>query len=209
VDAAAVCAHGGLYAGTHAARDVARIGYEQAMLVQEWSDVWRVAVVAVAIYPALIIVLRVSGKRTLAKMNAFDLVVTVALGSTLATILLSRDVALAEGLAALILLVTLQLVATWLAVRSRTLRGLLKSEPTLLLRDGHLLPEALRRQRVTDGEIHQAIRSQGIGDVRKVAAVVLETDGSFSVVPSAQAGDLSALDAVSGFAGADASTTRS
>lgn len=169
------------------------------MLVQNWSDVWRVAVVAVLTYPALILLLRLSGKRTLAKMNAFDLVVTVALGSTLATILLSRDVALVEGLAALILLVALQLVATWLAVMSRTLRRLLKSEPTLLLRDGRLLPSAQRGQRVTDGEIHQAIRSQGIGDVSKVAAVVLETDGSFSVVPSTQAGDLSALHAVSGF----------
>jgi hypothetical protein len=66
---------------------------------------------------ALIAVLRWSGKRTLAKMNAFDLIVTVTLGSTLATILLSRDVALLEGLTALVLLVVLQLAASWLSVR--------------------------------------------------------------------------------------------
>ena len=163
------------------------------MLFQTWSDVWRIAVVGVATYVCLIAVLRVSGKRTLAKMNAFDLVVTVALGSTLATILLSRDVALVEGLAALVLLVLLQLSITWLAVRSHIVRRLLKSEPTVLVRDGVLLPDAMRAQRVTEGEIQQAVRSQGVGDLTDIAAVVLETDGSFSVIASAQAGRLTAL----------------
>ncbi|MCA2219045.1 DUF421 domain-containing protein [Jidongwangia harbinensis] len=170
------------------------------MLLQSWSDVGRIVVVAVLTYPALIVVLRLSGKRTLAKMNAFDLVVTVALGSTLATILLSRDVAWAEGLTALLLLVALQLVATWLSVRSPILRRLLKSRPTLLLRDGKLLAEPMRAQRVTDGEIRQAVRAQGIGDLGWVAAVVLETDGSFSVIPVSQAGKLTAMHGVEGSA---------
>jgi uncharacterized membrane protein YcaP (DUF421 family) len=163
-------------------------GYCLGMLLQTWSDVWRIAVIAVVTYPCLIVVLRVSGKRTLAKMNAFDLVVTVALGSTLATILLSRDVALVEGLTALVLLVLLQLSVTWLAVRSGAVRRMLKSERTVLVRDGVLLPDAMRAQRVAEGEIWQSVRSQGIGDLADVAAVVLETDGSFSVIPSAQAG---------------------
>lgn len=165
------------------------------MFLQSWSDVWRIAVIGVITYPCLIAVLRLSGKRTLAKMNAFDLVVTVALGSTLATILLSRDVALAEGLVALVLLVLLQLSVTWLSIRSRAVRRLLKSEPTVLVRDGVLLHDVMRAQRVTDGEIRQSIRSQGIGDLADVAAVVLETDGSFSVIPASQAGTLTVLPA--------------
>ena len=169
------------------------------MLLQSWSDIGRILVIAALTYPALVLVLRLSGKRTLAKMNAFDLVVTVALGSTLATILLSRDVALAEGLTALMLLVGLQLAATWLSVRSRILRRLLKSRPTLLVRDGRLLAEPMRAQRVTDGEIRQAVRAQGIGDLALVAAVVLETDGNFSVIPTSQAGQLTAMHGVDGF----------
>jgi uncharacterized membrane protein YcaP (DUF421 family) len=163
------------------------------MLLQNASDLWRILVVGVLTYPALIAVLRWSGKRTLAKMNAFDLIVTVALGSTLATILLSRDVALLEGLTALVLLVVLQLAASWLSVRFGPVRRLLKSQPTLLLRNGKVITEALREQRVTAGEVHQAIRAQGIGGLASVAAVVLETDGSFSVIPTQQAGDLTAL----------------
>ena len=162
------------------------------------AELWRIGLIGLLTYVLLITVLRISGKRTLAKMNAFDLVVTVALGSTLATILLSRDVSLAEGVAALVLLVGLQFAATWLSVRWRPLRRTLKSAPTLLLRDGELLAEAMRRQRVTDNEVYQAVRSQGIGDLGDVAAVVLETDGTFSVVSRQQAGARTALRDVDG-----------
>ena len=64
---------------------------------------------------SLYLILRISGKRTLAKMNAFDFVVTVALGSTLATVFLSKDIALAEGLFAFALLAGLQRIVAWLA----------------------------------------------------------------------------------------------
>ena len=81
----------------------------------------------------VLLLLRVSGKRTLTKINAFDLVVTVALGSTLATVLLTKSVALAEGLTAFVLLIFLQFVLIWLSVRSRAVSRLVKSEPTLLV----------------------------------------------------------------------------
>ncbi len=77
-----------------------------AIFFNGWAVLGRTLLIGVLAYLSLIIMLRVSGKRTLAKMNAFDLVVTVAIGSTLATIVLSKSVALAEGLLALALLVT-------------------------------------------------------------------------------------------------------
>lgn len=162
------------------------------MVLDNPHDLWRIGAIGVLTYVFLITVLRLSGKRTLAKLNAFDLVVTVAIGSTLATILLSRDVTLAEGAAALALLVVLQFVATWLSVRLTPLRKALKSGPTLLLRDGDVLTSAMRRQRVTNDELYQAVRSHGIGDLAQVAAVVLETDGTFSVISRQQLGSGSA-----------------
>ena len=77
-----------------------------------WGGLVRVALVGVLAYSALVLLLRVSGKRTLSKMNAFDLIVTVALGSTLASIITSKDVALAEGMVAFVVLIGLQFVLT-------------------------------------------------------------------------------------------------
>ena len=103
------------------------------MFFDGWFGLLRVVVVGVLAYAALVLLLRVSGKRTLAKLNAFDLIVTVALGSTLATVLLSKSVALVEGLVAFGLLAGLQYLVAWLSVRFAALQRLVKSEPTLLL----------------------------------------------------------------------------
>ena len=153
------------------------------MFFDSWSGLLRTAVVGVLAYAGLVLLLRVSGKRTLSKMNAFDLVVTVALGSTLATIILSQDVALAEGLIAFALLIGLQFAITWLSTRSSTVSGLVKSEPALLLHNGRLLPQALRRERVTEAEVRAAVRSAGYARLDDLVAIVLETDGSLSAVP--------------------------
>lgn len=142
----------------------------------------RTLIIGVLAYICLITLLRVSGKRTLSKMNAFDFVVTVALGSTLATVLLSKDVTLAQGTMAFAVLIGLQFVITWTSVRMRWVRKLVTGEPSLLLHRGKFLQSELRRTRVTEDEILAAVRSAGLSAVEEVAAVVLETDGSFSVV---------------------------
>jgi len=152
------------------------------VLFDGWLTLGRTAIVGVLAYLTLVLLLRVSGKRTLSKMNAFDLVVTVALGSTLATVLLSTDVALATGVLAFALLIGLQYAITWLSVRSPTVQGFVKAEPTLLVHRGQFLSRAMKRERVTEEEILAALRGQGIAAVEDVEAVVLETDSSFSVV---------------------------
>jgi uncharacterized membrane protein YcaP (DUF421 family) len=155
------------------------------MFFDTWTGLGRVLVVGTVAYVALVAILRVSGKRTLTKLNAFDLVVTVALGSTLATVLLSKSVALAEGVLALALLVFLQFVITWLSVRSSRFQALVKSEPTLVVHQGRFLDGALRAQRITREEVMAALRSNGVADAAEIAAVVLETDGSIAVIRSA------------------------
>ena len=156
------------------------------MFFDSWFGLLRVVVVGTIAYATLVLVLRVSGKRTLAKLNAFDLIVTVALGSTLATVLLSKSVALVEGLAAFALLVGLQYIVAWLSVRSSRFSDLVKSEPTLLLHRGRFLESAMRAQRVTRAEMLAALRSSGVADPGQAAGVVLETDGSLSVVQEAR-----------------------
>lgn len=166
------------------------------MFFDNLDNLVRVLIVGVLAYAALVLILRTSGKRTLSGLNAFDFIVTVALGSTLATILLSADVALAEGILALVLLVGLQMLVAWTSVRSRALRRVVKSEPRALVRDGQLDEEALRDERVTVEEIRQALRQSGAGGLGQVSSVVLETDGTVSVIRAESYGDGWALENV-------------
>jgi uncharacterized membrane protein YcaP (DUF421 family) len=158
------------------------------MFFDSWTSLGRTAATGVMAYVVLVVFLRLSGKRTLSKMNAFDLVVTVALGSTLATILVSREVPLADGLVALALLIGLQYVVAWASVRSPRFENLVKSTPSLLLHRGELQEHQLRRNRVSVDEIRAAVRTAGIPDYRCAGAVVLETDGTFSVISAEHLG---------------------
>ena len=169
------------------------------MFFQDWSGIVRTLLVGVLAYAGLILLLRVSGKRTLSKMNAFDLIVTVALGSTLATVLLSEEVALAEGMAAFVLLILLQFAITSLSIRSERFQGLIKAEPALLVHRGRFLEGAMKRERVTEEEVRAALRAQKIGSLEEAAAVVLETDGTFTVLPGVGGESGSALQGVVGW----------
>jgi uncharacterized membrane protein YcaP (DUF421 family) len=144
-------------------------------------------VVGILAYLGLVVLLRVTGKRTLSKLNAFDLVVTVSLGSCLATVLLSKEISLVEGIVGFAVLCSMQFCATWLSVRFDWVKQIVKSEPTLLLLRGKPLTNALRRQRITIDELEAAVRNaNGVG-LDSVEAIVLETDGSLSVIKSDEA----------------------
>jgi len=152
------------------------------MFFDNWFGLFRILVVGILAYVAIIFWLRLSGKRTLSKWSAFDFIVTVALGSTLATVVLSKDIAFFEGILAFGLLIGLQFVITFLALRFNWLRKIVNSKPCLLLEKGEFLTEKMRVERVTESEIRMAIRAKGVAAVEEIEAVVLETDGSLSVI---------------------------
>ena len=152
------------------------------MLFDSASDLLQTLTVGFLAYAALVLLLRISGKRTLSKWNAFDLIVTVAFGSTLATALLSSQTTVSQAVLAFGLLILLQWSITALSVRSRTFERFVKARPRLLVFEGALQTDALREERVTESEIRATLRGRGITALEDVQAVVLETDGSFSVV---------------------------
>jgi uncharacterized membrane protein YcaP (DUF421 family) len=156
---------------------------DNPLFFDDWSSLGRILIVGILAYVALVAILRISGKRTLTKLNAFDLVVTVALGSTLATILLNKDVTLAEGVLALGLLICLQYVITWLSVRAPSVPAYGQGRADAARASvGQFLDDALRRQRVTREEVVAALRSSGMTEISQAATVILETDGSISVI---------------------------
>ncbi|MDU0328543.1 DUF421 domain-containing protein [Microbacterium sp. KSW2-21] len=165
----------------------------QSMWFDSWFDLIRIVLVGTASYASLVAILRISGKRTLAQLNAFDLIVTVALGSTFATILLSSDVSWTEGIVAMLLLVGLQLAVAWASTRWHAARALVAAAPLAVLRSGEFCSAAMRRHRLTEAEIMQAVRAAGHGDLSSIAIVILETNGTISVIPKTARGDGTAL----------------
>ncbi|QCF24781.1 DUF421 domain-containing protein [Hydrocarboniclastica marina] len=165
----------------------------ELIFFDNWQVLLRTGIIGVLAYVTLVLLLRISGRRTLSKMNAFDLVVTVALGSTLATVILNKNVTLAQGTLAFALLIGMQYAVTWSSVRAGWVRRIVTGEPALLLYRGNLLTKALVAARVTQGEVKAAVRSAGLVDLEAVEAVVLETDGSFSVIKKEPGAEHSSL----------------
>ena len=113
------------------------------------SSFIRLLIVGFICYFLIVLVLRVSGKRTLSKMNAFDFVVTVALGSVLSNILINNETLLMEGIVSFCLLVFLQFLSSWLSVHSPTVNSLLKSQPSLLYYDGNYYYKHMKKERIS------------------------------------------------------------
>lgn len=148
------------------------------------DDYIRMLIIAPLSYIFLIVFIRLSGKRTLSKMNAFDLIITVSLGSTFATVILNNSITLFQGMTALILLIVLQYLVTFSSVRSKSISKLIKSEPTLLFYEGKYLDKNMKKERVVHSEMDQYLRNMGYSSYDKISAVILETDGSLSVLSS-------------------------
>ncbi|MEE4538291.1 MAG: YetF domain-containing protein [Erythrobacter sp.] len=153
-------------------------------------DIWfngfdrleRIIVSATAIYVAIIVLVRLSGKRTTSQMNNFDWIITVALGGLVSSGILLDDVSVADALVAAGWLVLLQWAMTTMVIRSDLLANLVKAKPTLLVENGKMLEDNMRDQRISEAEIMGALRENGLHELTQAKWVVLETDASFSVV---------------------------
>lgn len=147
-----------------------------------WESIMQVILTILITYPALIIFLRIAGKRSLAKLNMFDFIITVALGSVFASTVISKGVSIIDGLVATAILLSAQFLVSRLSLAETVVEDLIKSEPTILFRKGHFLEDEMKAVRVTRAEILASIRQAGIACVDKVHAIVLETNGELSVL---------------------------
>ncbi len=173
----------------------------EKIFFDNWASIARIAINTTLAYAAIVILLRISGKRTLSKMNAFDFIVTVALGSSLATVALSKDIALVDGVLAFVLFIFLQYCLTWLSVRIKAVKKVITSEPVLLLYKGEMLRDVMKKERITEEEINVAIRESGMTDLQGIHSIVLETTGTMSVIPEREAKTADAMDNVKNYPG--------
>ena len=153
-------------------------------LPDSWADVLSVVVFSVVVYAFVIASHRLVGKRAASQMNNFDWIVTVAMGAIMGSTILAKSVSLVEGLVAVATLLALQFGVTWVSVRWPPFQRVVQAGPRLLYYEGIALEDALKGERVTESEVLHAARDAGHRSLGEVAAIVLEADGTLSVLPA-------------------------
>ncbi|MBC7291743.1 MAG: DUF421 domain-containing protein [Actinotalea sp.] len=159
-----------------------------------WEPIVRAVTVATLGYVWLVLILRMTGPRNLAKMTPFDFVLTVTLGSAFGRVLTAKDVALAEALVVFTTLVALQWLLAALRRSSAGFARVVDTGPSLLFHDGAFVQPAMRRHRFTESDVHSAAREHGLGSLDDVDAVILQADGTFAVIGRDAMGDRSSVD---------------
>ena len=147
-----------------------------------FEPLWRILIVGTLAYLALVFILRISGKRTLAKMNAFDFVITVTIGSAFGRVLTAKNVTISEAVTVFVLLAFLQFIFSYMETRSSSFRNLITSQPKMLYYKIGFIEENLRKERLDKKDVLGSIRKKGFGSLEEVEAVILETDGTVSVI---------------------------
>lgn len=147
-----------------------------------WESLGRIVAYSLVSYVLLIALVRWFGNRTISKMNPSDFVVTIAVGSIVANWVLQSPVSLVDGVVAITMILGLQTLTEFLTTHSDTVRKLSEGSPILLAYHGRLLHDVMTREHVNDHELLESLRRHGVGTLEDVEAVVLEIDGSFSVL---------------------------
>lgn len=135
------------------------------------------------IYLALLIGLRVAGKREIGQMTPFDLVVILVISNAVQNAMVGPDTSLTGGIVAAFTLLAANALVNRVGLRWRWLNSRIVGTPTLLINRGRFVEDHLRREGVQRDEVLMALREHGIGSVEDVDMAVLEVDGTISVVP--------------------------
>ena len=136
----------------------------------------------VAVYAVLLMLLRIGGKRELGQMTPLDFLTFLLLSETVSPALTGGDSSLAAGALAATVLMALAMVVGWLTFRSRTIERLVEGTATVLIRNGRVDPEVMRKHRITDQALRTALHGQGISNVADVAKGFIEPDGEITVI---------------------------
>jgi uncharacterized membrane protein YcaP (DUF421 family) len=170
-----------------------------AIFQQDSNSLIRIFLVGSLAYVGLLIFLRISGQRTLAQLNAYDFVITIALGSTLGRLITAEGVSLEESLMAFFTLIALQFLVSWLSIHSSAFENLVTAKPSLLYLRGEFLQKTMRKKRLTKAQLLANVRENRIGSLQDVEAIVLESTGKIAVIRKATTGEENDLSALQNF----------
>ena len=148
-----------------------------------WNSLLAIILSGIGIYAAVILFTRIAGKRSFSKMSSFDFAMTVAIGSIIASTLLSKSVTLSEGIVGLALIYALQLSVAFLR-RYKAVTKIVDNSPLLLMDGKNIIQNNLKRAGVTEGDLRSKLREANVLNFSQIRAVVFETTGDISVLHS-------------------------
>jgi uncharacterized membrane protein YcaP (DUF421 family) len=153
------------------------------MLFGLGTPLWEIALRSAIVYLAILFGLRIFGKRQLGQMSVGDLVMILLIANAVQNAMVGPDVSLQGGLTAALVLLVMNFVVVRGLGSTPLGERLLEGGPTLLVKDGRILADGMRREGVVREEVEMAIREHGIADPSGVRAAYLEPDGTISVIP--------------------------
>ncbi|MBO6782490.1 MAG: DUF421 domain-containing protein [Alphaproteobacteria bacterium] len=133
-------------------------------------------------FAVLVLLTRLSGVRSFSKMSAFDFAITVAVGSVLASVVVTEQPSLMRGGAALVALFVVQIGVATLRVRFRPVCRLVDNHPRLIMVGGEMLGDQMRKAKITEADLRAKLREANVLDIGQIEAVVAETTGDVSVL---------------------------
>lgn len=151
-------------------------------IVATWYALIMVFISTVGIYVALIFFTRFGGLRSFSKMSSFDFAITVAIGSIIATSLLSSDPPLLQSVVALGILYMVQMTVARLRVKNTAIGKMVDNKPILLMNGTKILDKNLDKARVTLSDLRAKLREANVTQLTQVKAVVMESTGDISVL---------------------------
>lgn len=142
---------------------------------------WEFIVRGVMVYCVLLLLVRVSGKRTVGQFTPFDLLVVMLLSESVSNSLSGGDDSVSGGLLIACTLIVLNIGIGYLSSRSQKLATLIDGECVLLGRDGHIFKDVLMRARIAQNDVEQALREADV-ELAKAKCIFLEADGKITVL---------------------------
>ncbi|MBW8201151.1 DUF421 domain-containing protein [Flagellimonas abyssi] len=149
-----------------------------------WEAFFAILITATGIYLVVILMTRLCGKRSFSKMSSFDFAMTVAIGSIIASTILSKSVSLMDGIVGTVAVYLLQIFAAFIR-RSDTVKKVMDNEPLLLMDGSLILEDNLKKSRVAKSDLRAKLREANVVELSEVKAVVFETTGDISVLHKA------------------------
>ena len=144
--------------------------------------VWELMLRASVVYAVLLVMVRLTGKRSVGQFTPFDMVLLILLGTAVQNSLIGDDISLSGGLILAATLISLNYAVGWITARSLRLHRLIEGEPVLLARDGRVFAEKLRRECLSRADFDEAMRRAGLLQDDQIACAWLETDGSITLL---------------------------